>query len=100
MSGNDEGSGWVVEPPPAGTALINLDVNLSDDLTPELRTALEALVSAMQEVPRSGEPAEIEMFAGCKTLEVCTPEVWRPCVSKMIVNCVIVTCPRDGYNPS
>ncbi len=92
----DEGSGWVVEPPSADTSRISINVSDTNQLTPEVRDALDALVRAM-EAARSGDDAqeEVEGFrARCPRRTTCDPQSWIPCEAKTIIDCVIKPCPR------
>jgi hypothetical protein len=92
---SDTDSGWLVEPPSADAALVRIDIADTSELTPELRQALEALVAAMEEVRLEGEPSEVEAFGRrCPARTVCSPETTSPCVSKVIIDCVITKCPR------
>jgi hypothetical protein len=91
---NDQGdSGWVVEPAAPDAALISVDISNADELTPELRAAVEGLVRALEELPAGVEQAEVEAFRKCGKQTQCAPRTESPCLDKYIIDCRIIACP-------
>jgi hypothetical protein len=95
-SGGEERIQWLLEPPAPGTLHLDIAVGEGTELTPEIRAALDNLISALSHTdvagysdtcyPKCLDLADCTNY-GCRRLNNCNPLVSSPCVAE--VTCYI-----------